>query len=109
LTSELAAPGTLLPANVLQYLGGSTDLRGYGLQELSGRSGIGGLTSGFISFETRLAHTLPLGFEPFIFLDMGAIGKHSMSFSSPIYKSPGAGLRWASPFGTLAATLARGY
>jgi translocation and assembly module TamA len=96
-----------IPPNFRQYLGGSTDLRGFGLQELPGP--VGGLSSGYVSLEARLVATLPLNIEPFLFYDLGAVGANPFELDEPIYHSPGMGLRWASPIGVIRTTIAHGY
>jgi translocation and assembly module TamA len=99
-------PNTELPAAFRQYLGGSTDLRGYGRQELPGPDG--GMTSFFIDTELRLANELPLRLDPFIFLDLGMIGTTPGDFDRPLFYSPGLGLRWQSPIGSIRTTIAHG-
>jgi outer membrane translocation and assembly module TamA len=108
--------GVLIPPTYLHFLGGSRDLRGFGVQELplqpaGTQSGdqIGSLTDAFVSFETRLVATLPWGFEPFAFLDVGALGNTPWSLIEPIYWDPGIGLRLQSPIGVFRATLAHGF
>lgn len=96
-----------LPANYLHYLGGSSDLRGFGRQELSLNSG--GLTSAFLGIEARLVQVLPLHLEPFIFTDGGMMGQVSASFNSPLYWGPGVGIRWDSPIGPVRFTAAHGF
>lgn len=109
--------GTQLPASFLTYLGGSKDLRGFGLQDISsdpanlnsGQLGSGGLTSGFVGIEMRLSHTLPYNIDPFLFGDFGATSNQSFALSSPLYWSPGFGVRWQSPIGPVRTTFAQGY
>lgn len=102
---------TDLPVSLRQYLGGSNDLRGFGPTPdiLTGRTGNGALSSAFLSFEARTFDLLPWGLQPFVFTDFGALGEKSLSLDMPIYSSPGVGLRWESPIGSLRATIARGY
>ncbi|MCM2322282.1 MAG: BamA/TamA family outer membrane protein [Oligoflexia bacterium] len=107
-TSERPGPSTGLPANFFHYLGGSSNLRGFGRQELP-RSHLGGLTSAFFSTEARLGSTLPWNLEPLVFLDVGALGQEPLTLTAPIYHSPGFGLRWLSPVGVFRTTLAHGY
>jgi translocation and assembly module TamA len=95
-----------IPPNFRQYLGGSTDLRGFGLLELPGPTGA--LSSAFVCLEARLVATFPIGLEPFLFLDLGALGARPFSLDAPLYRSPGLGLRWASPVGVIRGTVARG-
>lgn len=107
LTSADSDFSNQLPPSFRQYLGGARDLRGFGRLELPA-GGRGGLTSLYGDFETRLANTIPLGFEPFVFLDVGAIGDKSFRLDLPWYWSPGLGVRWESPVGTMRATTAWG-
>ncbi len=107
-TGEVAGQSSALPVSFLKFLGGSTNLRGFGRQELP-LNGIGGLTSGFLDLEARLTHTLPYNFDLIFFLDVGAIGSRPSVLDLPIYWSPGLGLRWGSPIGVLRTTLAHGY
>lgn len=99
---------TNLPANFLQYLGGSLTLRGFGWMELPVVNG-GGLTSAFLGLESRLCQTLPFDVDPFFFLDFGEISNFEGSLSAPLYWNPGFGLRWASPIGPVRTTLAHGF
>ncbi|HCM41129.1 MAG TPA: hypothetical protein DIS93_14280 [Bdellovibrionales bacterium] len=95
-----------IPANYFQYLGGSANLRGFGRQELpfAGTR----LSSAFFDFEARLSHVLPFALEPLVFFDLGALSASSWSLDAPVYRSPGVGLRWASPVGIVRTTLAYG-
>jgi outer membrane translocation and assembly module TamA len=102
-------PETRFPGDFFQYLGGSTDLRGFGLQELPREGTPRALTAGFLGFEARLSNTLPAGVDPFVFVDLGMLGTQSMGFNSTLYWSPGAGIRWASPIGVIRTTAARGF
>ncbi|MFO1520065.1 MAG: BamA/TamA family outer membrane protein [bacterium] len=98
-----------LPPNYRFYLGGSTDLRGFGRQELSGPGLDGALSMAFTSFEIRLANVLPLWMQPIAFMDVGILGNQAFSFQLPVYYSPGFGVRCESPIGVFRATLARGF
>jgi translocation and assembly module TamA len=97
-----------LPPTYLQFLGGSTTLRGFGRLALPS-SGQGGLTSFFLGPELRLSNTLPYGLDPFVFVDLGEIGQESFALSGPLYYSPGFGIRWASPVGVLRTSLGHGH
>lgn len=101
-------PGSFLPQTYLQYLGGSGDLRGYGLKELSATQ-IGGMTSFYFDTEARFDSLLPFNIEALLFYDLGFLSDSPFSFTPPLYQSPGVGLRWRSPFGTFRTTLAHGY
>lgn len=96
-----------LPPVYRYYLGGSADLRGWGRQELPNENGA--LSAGFASVEMRLAHVLPGGFQPFVFMDAAVMGDEAFHFSLPVYTSPGAGMRYHSPIGIFRATIAHGY
>jgi outer membrane protein assembly factor BamA len=109
LASDQALQQNLLPASYYRTLGGSVNLRGFWIQELPKNRKRGGLTSGYVGIEQRLANTLPYGFEPFIFADVGAIGSQFLSFDSPLYSSPGLGMRWKSPIGSFRTTIAQGF
>lgn len=106
-TGEQLGPGTMIPPNFRYYLGGSPDLRGFGLQEIPGPNG--GLTSVYLGIEARLVATLPIGLEPIAFVDTGVMGAGSWQLDDPFYWSPGGGIRWASPFGPIRTTLAHGF
>jgi translocation and assembly module TamA len=100
--------GLNLPPTFLQFLGGSTSVRGYGLQELP-HSGTGTLAAFYTGTEIRYAAGLWFGLQPLIFMDFGALGSYATQLNSPVFLSPGGGLRYESPFGSLRATLAHGY
>lgn len=106
-SQERPGVGTLLPVTCLNFLGGSADLRGFARQELP--DSFGALTAGYLGSEFRWVASLPLGLEPLAFLDIGKMGRAPRSWDPPLFWSPGAGLRWASPVGPFRATLARGY
>jgi translocation and assembly module TamA len=108
LTASPERPGdnTRLPAAYFSYLGGSVDMRGFPRQAVPGQ---GAMMSAFVGPEVRFSTVLPLNIEPFVFTDFGAVGSEPWTFDSPMLISPGAGLRWKSPVGTLRTTLARGF
>jgi translocation and assembly module TamA len=108
ITADRPGPSSSLPPSYLEYLGGSADLRGFNRQELNA-NGYGGLSSAFVDFEVRLANVAPLGLEPFVFSDLGALGSAPFILDSPFYWSPGAGIRWASPIGVFRTTFAQGF
>jgi translocation and assembly module TamA len=97
-----------VPASLRSYLGGSVDLRGFERKALAGLSGSGTLSSAFFCFEGRLYDTLPWGLQPFLFTDFGMLGEESMSLNTPVYYSPGLGMRWQSPIGNFRFTVAKG-
>jgi len=107
-TGERPGPNTKLPPLFLEFLGGSTTLRGFERKALP-RDGMGALSSFYLGTEARLADVLPWGFEPFLFHDLGRLGLQPFAWDDPLYTSPGIGFRWASPIGVFRVTLARGY
>jgi outer membrane translocation and assembly module TamA len=101
--------GSNLPPVFLQYLGGSTDMRGFGLQELTLQNGMGALSAAYLGTEVRYAGGFWFGIQPFVFMDAGALGSSSTELDSPVYLSPGIGLRVETPIGSVRTTLAHGY
>lgn len=98
---------SLLPPNLRHFLGGSSDLRGFGLLEAP--SAQGALTAAFLSTELRVGHWLPWGLEPLVFFDLGKTGSRPAALDQPWLYSPGAGLRWESPIGAFRVSLAHGF
>jgi len=105
-----------LPPPYLSFLGGSTTIRGYNLDELP-ESQIGGLADYYLGTELSFGSLawnfnigpLPQTIVPFLFADVGGIGNESFQIDSPVYWSPGIGARWASLIGPIRFTVARGY
>jgi outer membrane translocation and assembly module TamA len=114
---NFADPGAIeIPPTYLHFLGGSQDLRGFGVQELplrpqvsSTQTQIGNLSSAFLSFEARLVAELPFNLQPIFFTDVGALGNIPGELFAPIYWDPGIGLRLQSPIGVVRGTLAHGF
>jgi outer membrane translocation and assembly module TamA len=75
--------------------------------ELPGNS-VGGLSAWFGNFEIR-PHFWGEHLEPIVLVDVGEFGNRSFSIQSPLYWSPGFGISWSSPIGTLQSTLAHGF
>lgn len=96
-----------LKTDFRHFLGGSTDLRGFGPLDLPGEGGA--LTSADFGTELRLVEVLPFGLQPLIFTDVGKLGERSWWLNSPVFWSPGGGIRWQSPIGVVRTTLARGF
>jgi translocation and assembly module TamA len=99
-------PG-VLPPDFRHYLGGEADLRGFGRMELPGNS-VGGLSAWFGNLELR-PHLWDNRIEPIAFADIGELGEKSFLIRSPLYWSPGVGISWITPIGTLQSTIAHGY
>ncbi len=96
-----------LPTSYRYTLGGSNNIRGFSLDELPGDDQ-GALTTLYASVEARVNGLLPFKIQPFLFFDAGALGKGSATLSSPLFLSPGLGLRSHSPIGVIRVTGARG-
>jgi translocation and assembly module TamA len=96
-----------LPPTERFYLGGDADVRGAGRQQLPG-DGLGFLTAGYQGVELRINDVLPYKIQPLIFGDAAMAGRRSWHMDRDIYYSPGLGARWASPFGAVRFTAARG-
>ena len=108
ITHENPRTTTLLPAKYYHMLGGDETLRGFGRYELNNGT-VGGLTSAYAGTELRYAKTLLIGIEPFLFFDVGELGNQAFALDGPLYYSPGLGIRWNTPFGSIRGTAARGY
>jgi hypothetical protein len=89
------------------FLGGRDDLRGFGFASIPGDPQ-GSFTALAASIELRAPPFLPGKLEPFVFVDGGAVGRAPFALEHPIYLSPGVGIRWESPIGTVRGTYAHG-
>jgi translocation and assembly module TamA len=96
-----------LPPDLKSYLGGIANLRGFGRNQIP-LDGRGGLTDFFFSSEARLSNTLPYGFDPLSFLDLGLLSQGRLSVDLPLYFSPGIGFRWDTFFGVFRGSAAYG-
>lgn len=96
-----------LPVDNRVFYGGDQNLRGFPRQSLSNDK-FGYLTALYLGIELRLIEQLPYHLEPFLLIDSAQLGERRMTLDAPVYGSGGFGLRWASPFGTLRGSLARG-
>lgn len=107
-TSNQSSDARFVPPQFLQALGGDDSLRGFSRNELT-LNGVGAKTSLYTGTEVRYAKSLPLGFEPFAFWDLGWLGEKNFQLNSVLYHSPGLGIRWQTPFGVIRGTGARGW
>lgn len=98
--------GRLSPT-YLNFLGGDADFRGAGRKQLPGDE-IGFLSAAYAGLELRLGDWLPKRLQPFAFLDAAMGGRSEFELEPDVYYAPGAGLRWASPVGSMRLSLARG-
>ena len=106
--STNAAPKVSLPDEYLYYLGGGNDLRGFSRRSIPSPQA-GARSSAYLGAEARLVTIIPYGLQPFVFIDSGKVGASAFAFERPLYYSPGVGLRWQSPFGSLRGSIGRGY
>ncbi|HAF94790.1 MAG: hypothetical protein A2X34_10780 [Elusimicrobia bacterium GWC2_51_8] len=96
-----------LPLDMRFFMGGDSNLRGAELNDVPADSA-GLLTTIYDGVELRLGDVLPYGVQPLIFVDALMAGRSSFQLDPNVYWSPGLGLRWNSPIGSLRTTLARG-
>lgn len=89
------------------YLGGRDNLRGFGFATVPGDD-LGGFTALTAGVELRAPPFLPGNLEPFVFADVGALGRSAFALEDPVYLTPGVGIRWESPIGTLRGTYSHG-
>jgi len=103
---SLVAEGEL-PLDMRYFLGGDSDLRGARRLGVPGDSA-GLLTALYDGVELRLGDVLPYRLQPLVFVDAAMGGRNSFKLDPNVYWSPGFGIRWGSPVGSVRATLARG-
>ena len=96
-----------LPREYRIFYGGDENLRGWGRKSLD-NGGLGFLTSLYLGFELRLIEEMPYRLQPFLLADWARLGRESLTLDQSLFGSWGAGLRWASPFGTLRGSAAHG-
>jgi translocation and assembly module TamA len=96
-----------LPSDYRVFYGGDENLRGFSRKVLNNND-FGYLTAAYAGFELRLIRELPYALEPFILYDAAKLGDGRYNLDDPVFTSWGLGLRWASPFGTLRGSAARG-
>ena len=56
----------------------------------------------------RLIEELPYRLQPFLLWDVARLGDRRWTLDEPQFTSWGYGIRWASPFGTLRGSAAKG-
>jgi translocation and assembly module TamA len=104
---DLRSRRNLLPVDYRIFSGGNDNLRGFPRQSLN-NGGLGYLTAAYLGFELRLVEQIPFRLQPFLLWDAARFGDQRFTLEPPVFTSAGAGLRWASPFGTLRGSAARG-
>ncbi len=100
-------PDDLVPIDYRVFYGGADNLRGFARKSLSNNE-LGYLTGAYAGMELRLVGEVPYNIEPLLLYDVAQLGKRGMEFDDPVYTSAGVGVRWASPFGTLRGSAAKG-
>lgn len=96
-----------LPPPARFFLGGDEDFRGAQRKALPNDAG-GFITAVYDGLELRAGDILPYGLQPLLFLDGAMGGRRNFQLDPDVYYAPGMGLRWASPFGSVRASVARG-
>ncbi|MFI5361925.1 MAG: BamA/TamA family outer membrane protein [Elusimicrobiota bacterium] len=89
------------------FLGGDANLRGVALTGLPNDQ-YGFFTVAYDGLELRMGDVLPYGLEPLVFIDAAMAGRSDVHLDPDVYYSPGAGLRWRLPVGSIRGTVARG-
>lgn len=97
----------ILPLEYRVFLGGADNLRGFSRKSIANR-GLGYLTSVYGGLELRLVEELPWNIQPLVLFDIAQLGTGEFTLDEPLFTSSGAGVRWASPFGTIRGSAARG-
>jgi translocation and assembly module TamA len=102
-----------VPSTQLFRTGGDTTVRGYGYREIGvelpdGRTGPGRLMAvGSVEWQRPIVRKgLPSDLESVVFIDAGAVGDRVKDLKPHV--GVGAGVRWNSPVGPVAASLAYG-
>ncbi len=104
---DLSTKRDLLPVDYRIFWGGNENLRGFARHRLN-NGGLGFLSGAYAGFEFRLVEVLPYNVQPFLLSDFGQLGRKRLTLDEPLFTSWGLGLRWASPFGTLRGSAAKG-
>ncbi len=97
-----------IPINQKFFLGGDSDLRGFGRKTLPGNNR-GYLSVFYNGFELRAGRWFDFNLQPLVLWDIAGAGDNVGTLDGPIFHSPGFGLRYPSPIGTVRVTVARGY
>ncbi len=95
------------PTSLRLFLGGDNDIRGFSRKSIN-NGGLGFSDIAYVGTEARFTHLLPFNLQPFVLMDFAKTAVEEFSFSQTLYWSPGLGLRWQSPIGSLRGTAAYG-
>jgi translocation and assembly module TamA len=105
--TDLAFSRQNLAPDMRFFLGGDSNMRGVALNGLPPDQN-GFLTVAYDGLELRLGDVLPYGLQPLVFVDAAMAGRDDVRLDPDVYWSPGAGLRWRLPVGSIRGTVARG-
>ncbi|NCN27177.1 hypothetical protein GW915_06325 [bacterium] len=105
LSYDESANRELVSPKLFNFLGGSSDLRGFARKQLGTPNGRASAL--YLGLELRAAGYNSI--QPFLFYDVGKLGDAPFAFDSNFYASPGFGLRLGTSFGTFRATAGLGY
>ena len=105
--TENALAADTLPIDYRIFYGGDSNLRGFARESIN-RGGRGYLSALHGGIEIRLIDELPYHLEPFLLGDLARLGSERLTLGDALFTSSGFGIRWASPFGTLRGSAARG-
>jgi outer membrane translocation and assembly module TamA len=103
MTSDLA--GT--PASFRLFLGGADDVRGFSRKSINNANS-GYQTTSYLGVEARFLEMLPWQLQPYVFIDGAKVGETAWTWEQSTYISPGVGVRWQSPVGSLRGSVAKG-
>ncbi len=95
------------PPSMRLYLGGDRDVRGFNRKSIN-NGGLGFNRLLYLGLEARIVHWLRYKIQPLVFVDGASAQAEGTAFDELIFWSPGAGIRWGSPFGAIRFTLAYG-
>lgn len=97
----------LVPIEYRVFYGGAENLRGFARKSLSYNE-FGYMMGIYGGLELRIIEQLPWKLEPFLLYDIARLGIQRINLDNPLFVSSGFGMRWASPFGTLRGSAAKG-
>jgi translocation and assembly module TamA len=99
---------SVLPVDYRIFMGGDDNLRGFARTSIDNGK-LGYLTALYTGFELRLVEEIPYGVQPFLLWDNARLGNRGQTLDPPLFVSEGLGIRWATPFGTLRGSAAKGH
>lgn len=107
-TNDSTPDVSRIPPDWFFLVGGDRDLRGFGRNSLPNEDQ-GAASAATTGIESRWPNLFSFPIEPLVFFDFGWLGNGNWRFDTPVYLSPGFGVRSATPLGTIRATFAKGY